>query len=334
MPLDFPNSPTGGQTYTGPGGVVWSWDGAKWVNGSTGVAALAPALNNIGRNLIHNPLMNISQRTGPFSTLGAYTLDRWQVNGSADTVTVTQLAFGDAGRAEIGDEAAANFMQNAFVGAAGAGAFTNILHRIEDVRRLAGKTVTVSFWAKAATGSPKLGINLLQNFGTGGSPSASVFALATGNAVTLSGAWVRYSTTIALPSVAGMTLGAAGHHTVLQLWCSSGATNNQVAGNIGVQSNTFQFWGVQLESGTAATILEKPDPRYDLSNCQRFASIFPVLVPALAAPSNIVFPVTMRGIPLVTGGGAGFTLANLSPSAVTISQTAAANQTLTFSADL
>lgn len=38
MALDFPNPPlTVGQTYTGPGGAIWSWDGTKWVQaGSSG----------------------------------------------------------------------------------------------------------------------------------------------------------------------------------------------------------------------------------------------------------------------------------------------------------
>ena len=30
--LDFPNSPTTGQIMTGPGGVGWKWDGAKWIS--------------------------------------------------------------------------------------------------------------------------------------------------------------------------------------------------------------------------------------------------------------------------------------------------------------
>jgi hypothetical protein len=56
----------------------------------------------------------------------------------------------------------------------------------------------------------------------------------------------------------------------LYFWLSSGATNNAIAGGIGVQSFTLLLWGVQLEIGGVATPLEKPDPRYDLSNCQRF----------------------------------------------------------------
>lgn len=36
MALDFPNSPTTGQTFSGPGNVTWSWDGVKWTSAVTG----------------------------------------------------------------------------------------------------------------------------------------------------------------------------------------------------------------------------------------------------------------------------------------------------------
>jgi hypothetical protein len=41
--LDFPTSPSVGQTYTS-GGIVWQWDGAKWVN-STGLAGAVSSWN-------------------------------------------------------------------------------------------------------------------------------------------------------------------------------------------------------------------------------------------------------------------------------------------------
>jgi hypothetical protein len=38
MALDFPNSPTTGQNFSGPLGVVWQWDAAKWIAlGSGGI---------------------------------------------------------------------------------------------------------------------------------------------------------------------------------------------------------------------------------------------------------------------------------------------------------
>ena len=35
MALDFPTSPTIGQSFTGPDGTVWTWDGVKWVGGAS-----------------------------------------------------------------------------------------------------------------------------------------------------------------------------------------------------------------------------------------------------------------------------------------------------------
>ena len=115
MALDFPNAPTNGQSFTAPNGVIWTWDGVKWVNG-TGVAtyapigspaftgdptaptpaygdndtsvattafvqaAVAPMTNNVGRNLIHNSLFNVAQRgAGPWSRAANIHLDRWQI---------------------------------------------------------------------------------------------------------------------------------------------------------------------------------------------------------------------------------------------------------------
>ncbi len=35
MPLDFPNNPTTNQQYTHPtSGIIWVWDGSKWVSGT------------------------------------------------------------------------------------------------------------------------------------------------------------------------------------------------------------------------------------------------------------------------------------------------------------
>ena len=83
--------------------------------------------------------------------------------------------------------------------------------------------------------------------------------------------WARYSLTFTVPSLSGKTLGTNGDsNTTLSLWFSSGANQSVRAGNIGVQSGSVSLWGVQLEIGSAATPLEKPDPRYDLANCQRF----------------------------------------------------------------
>jgi hypothetical protein len=291
-------------------------------------------LHDVGRNYIHNSMMAVAQRgAGPWSTFGTYTLDRWMTGGATDTVAFAQQSLADGFRAQLGDEEAAFALRNTFTGSAAAGACNYIAQKIENMRRLAGKTVTVSFWALCSAGTLKLGANFYQVFGTGGSPTGQVNI--NGQSVTINTVFTRYSLTFTLPSVSGLTLGTNNdHYTMLNFWFSSGATNNALAGNIGVQSGQVWIWGTQLELGPTATPLEKLDPQQDLAKAQRFYCTFAVNVPAVANASNLVFPVTMRGNPIVAGGGAGFATSNLSAAAVTISQTTAAAQTLTFSSDL
>jgi hypothetical protein len=95
------------------------------------------------------------------------------------------------------------------------------------------------------------------------------------------------------------------------LWYSSGATNSTNAGNIGVQSGTVLLWGVQLEIGSVATPLEKPDPQQDLAKCQRFYEVGS----RIYFSGNVVsgwpyyvtarFQVTKRAVPTMTLGDIG-----------------------------
>lgn len=270
--------------------------------------AVAPVANNVGRNVIHNSMFNVAQRgAGPWNTSGAYTADRWQLTTATDAASITRQALSDAHRTAIGDEAATYCLQNGFTGNAAAGAYHYIGQPLEDVRRLAGKTVTLSFWANA-TAALKLGINLMQAFGTGGSPSAPLWALATGASVTLATTFARYSATFAIPSIAGKTVGTNGNDgSTLAIFFSSGATNNALAGNVGVQSGTVNLWGVQLEIGSVATPFDYGgSPQQQLAECQRFfqTGYFSYGGPTAVAASGVgntgwVLVTTMRAAPSV-----------------------------------
>ena len=266
-------------------------------------AFVAPTFNDIGSNKLHNSMFNIAQRgAGPFTT-AVYTLDRWSASVVTDTISITQVTLADADRAAIGDEEAQFAFQNVFTGSAATSAFNAIFQRLENVRRLANKTITVSFWAKAASGSPNIGVSVDQNLGSGGSP-ANVFG--NGVAIVLSTTWTRYSTSFTFGSLSGLTVGTGGDTSAqLDFWFSSGATQATRAG-IGVQSATIQLWGVQLEIGSFASQLEKPDPRYDLSNCQRFYFAAGVLAASTGSTggqlyAQVSLPVQMRATPTVVG---------------------------------
>ena len=271
----------------------------------TNASLSSGAYGNVGRSYIHNGLFNVQQRgTLGWTTNAAYTADRWLIGFVNGTMSTSIFAASDGDRAAIGDEAAKWVLSTNWTGTSGAGDYTSLVQRIEDVRRLANKTVTLSFWA-IASASLKLGANLTQVFGTGGSPSASVGV--NGQSVTLSGAWARYSLTFAVPSVAGKTLGTAGNdHTQLAFWYSTGSGGAGASGNVGVQSGTINLWGVQLEIGNVTTPLEKPDLRYDLANCQRFYQIGMLRIwgPAGATAGNVLtanlLPVAMRATPTCT----------------------------------
>jgi len=276
----------------------------QYVDTAIGGTLAAPGAANIGRNLLHNPLFNVAQRgAGAWSAGPVYTLDRWQLTAFNDAASVNQQPLSDSQRAAIGDEAAAVCLYNVFTGNAAAGAYTVIQQKMEGVRRFGNKTATVSFWAFAASGTPKLGVSIDQFFGNGGSPSAAVFGA--GVAVTLSGTATRYSLTFTIPTTSGKTLGTSGDDwTGLSIWYSSGVTNAFRAGSIGVQAASIALWGVQLEIGGVATPLEKPDPRYDLANCQRFYQTSAATVYGYSSAGGqygyfLPFPTVMRASPTI-----------------------------------
>jgi hypothetical protein len=78
-----------------------------------------------------------------------------------------------------------------------------------------------------------------------------------------------------------------------------------------VQSTFIQLWGVQLEIGTVATPLEKPDPQQDLAKCQRFYQTYVVMMTAYQGASsgfNYFFPFStmMRAAPVIAFQGTSY----------------------------
>jgi hypothetical protein len=291
--------------YTDPSGPS-QWVPATNLPGPVGPAG-PPGVDGFGRSYIHNGLFNIQQRgLGPWTASLAYTADRWQQWFSGGSINTVINQHSDTARSQIGDEAAQYTLYTTFTGGAGASDGVTLSHLIEGVRRLAGKTVTVSFWAASNAGTPKLGISLDSIFGTGGSPSAVVVGV--GQSVTISTTWSRYTLTFTLASASGKILGTNNNdRTSLNFWYSAGTSWATASGSVGVQSSGIALWGVQLEVGILATPLEKPDPRYDLANCQRFYQVLDniTIVSIVGAGSfnssmtNISWPTRMRAVPTI-----------------------------------
>jgi hypothetical protein len=166
---------------------------------------------------------------------------------------------------------AATFCRVVTSGQSATGDYAIFSQVIEDVRTFANSTITISFWAKAASSTPKVAIEWVQRFGSGGSPSADVTAAAVGS-VTLSTSWARYSVTMSIPNINGKTIGTTANTSTLalNLWVSAGSTFNSRASSIGIQNNTFDFWGVQVERGSVATPFEQRPIGTELALCQRY----------------------------------------------------------------
>jgi len=247
---------------------------ASDINDTNGTINLIGQTNNFyaAKNKIINGDFRFNQRSFTSNTTtGSYNFDRFLQQNSGGTFTVTPQTF-TAGTAPVTGYESINFLRGITATQSAAGDYAIFSQRVEDVRTFANSTAVVSFWAKANTGTPKIGIELSQNFGSGGSPSTAVSTPL--GAVTLTTSWARYSVSVTVPSVSGKTIGTTANTSYLELnlWTSSGATNATRASSIGIQNFTADVWGIQLESGSTATAFQTATGNIsgELAACQRY----------------------------------------------------------------
>jgi hypothetical protein len=244
-----------------------------------------------GKNKVINGDMNIWQRGTTFTSpaAGAFTADRWAyVKDGTGTCTVSQQTF-TPGAAPVAGYESTFFLRNAGTALGNSNDF-DIRQRIEDVRTLAGQTVTVSFYAKADS-ARTLTLFVGQDFGSGG--SSTVYPLG-GQTYTLSTAWTRYSTTFTMTSVSGKTIGTSS--SVFLLFRNAASA-----------TLVFDLWGVQLEAGSVATAFQTATGTLqgELAACQRYyfrtsgTAAYQALAATVANTSTSALavwylPVTMR----------------------------------------
>jgi hypothetical protein len=305
-------------TYsTAPARLAVGLDGETIVADSSTSTGLRYGANfAAGKNKIINGDFGINQRAFTSTTVNeTFGFDRFRVGLSGGTVTYSAQTF-TPGAAPVSGYEATNFARLVSASQSSASNYAALLTKIEDVRTFAGQTVTLSFWAKASTGTPNIGASLAQGFGSGGSSQVTTLPTVSVQAITSS--WARYSFTIANPSISGKTIGT-GSNVEVQMWTSVGTT---VSGAgfpaVGLQNVTIDIWGVQLEAGSVATAFQTATGTIqgELAACQRYyylhASGNNVNIGAggyynanLFAAS-VSFPVSMRIAPslvYVTGTG-------------------------------
>lgn len=227
--------------------------GYKLTNMAPGVSASEAARVDQAyparKNLIVNSKFDFATYSDGASSLltGNYpstNMDRWHEVSPISSLVTSRGSFA-LGQTDVPDNP-----RYYMIAAAGTGgnpaSFTRLSQVIQDVTRIAGSPTTLTFWAKATSGTPKLAIEYVQYFGTGGTPSSSVTAIGV-TLLTLSTTWTKYTVNVTQASITGKTLGTnEDHATILNFWFGAGATFNARTGSIGAQTATFHIANVAL----------------------------------------------------------------------------------------
>ena len=239
-----------------------------------------------GKNAIINGDFGVWQRGTSFASpaSAAFTSDRWSVvyDGTGATRTISQQTF-TPGTAPVAGYEGRYFYRFAQSVAGTGGSYNLFQNRMEQVQTFAGQTVTISFWGKAAASTTIVKLNLEQDFGSGGSPSAAVSTDIASTNFTLTTSWQRFSVTTTVPSISGKTIGTTTPgYLGLRVWIPVNSTF------------TIDIWGVQVEAGSVATAFQTATGTLqgELAACQRYyqKSYGQGVAPATAATtSGLVF---------------------------------------------
>jgi hypothetical protein len=262
-------------------------------------------VQRLGQNYIINGNMDFWQRG---TSLGAgtgnrYLADRFLSASNNSTIAPSQQLF------TVGQTAVPNnprfFHRSVVVSSAGVGNNANLQQRLENVAELSGKTITLSFWAKADSTKP-ISIEFAQVFD---SATPNVFGIGV-QKINLTSSWQRFTRTVTLPSVTGATLGA-NNFFAFNLWFDAGSNFNSRTDSLGQQSGTFDIAQVKLEEGSVATpfTLAGGTIAGELVACQRFYEVGEATFTSTPARDSVYlavpFKVSKRGTPAVTRTGNG-----------------------------
>ena len=210
-------------------------------------------------NVVINGDFRIAQRGDITFNSTGYTFDRWRLfpGGGGNAAEVTRSEFSLGQTAVAGEPRYYITLNRTSVDTSGDAYLT---HKIESVRTLAGQTCTVSYWARASVPVTQgnFRVRTIQDFGSGGSPSAN--NITNFDDPALSTAWQRFTSTITLPSISGLSLGTDGNDSLILRFLLVNAA--------GVAA--VDIANVKLEPGDIAGDYRPRPIGEELARCQRY----------------------------------------------------------------
>lgn len=217
-----------------------------------------------GRNRLINGNFDFWQRGTTGTTQGGeiYVADRWTVAALGCTHTANRGANLPAG----GAAPESRRFLNSVVSKTSAGSSAYVAQKIEGAVTLSDGEVTVSGFAYGPPGK-RIGVRLIQHFGTGGSPSAAI-SVELGTVAVTAASWTYFQLSARLPSVKGKTLGSNADSDFL--WLVVDLCAAAYGGVISGQNGEFGIAMMQLERGSRATAFDLRPLAQELQLCQRY----------------------------------------------------------------
>jgi hypothetical protein len=258
------------------------------------------------RNKLINGDFVIWQRNVTQTSNGYGSDDRWRNAHTGSTKTHSLQAFA-LGQTEIPGNPIW-FSRTVVSSVAGAGNIVYKSQAIENVIMLQGKTVTLTFYARADA-TRNIAVDFVQSFGSGG--SAVVDSIGA-RLIPLTTLWKKFTYTVQIPSIAGKTLGNGDHFTAVRFWFDAGSSFAAQSAGLGQQSGTFDIARVSLVEGDATLEDDPFTPRHsqqELALCQRYFVLQMAFCTATATGGGQLFgfpvfwPVTMRTTPTTALAG-------------------------------
>ena len=252
---------------------------------STGSALDANADPNftyhaLSRQALINGNFDIWQRAiTSNSYVGVLTCDRFGMYGTADGGTYPTLT--QSRQVVTPEELPGSFYHfrlapNGAGTSLGANSLLELFQKIENGARLlagSGKQVTLSFMARSSITGKKIGCELGQNYGTGGTPTAG--ETINGESWTLTSTWTRYSHTFTTNTLSGKTFGTDNNDFLaIEIWFQWGASQKTRVGAATAEdfvgSGTIDIAQIQLCAGSAALPFQPKSFSDELEVCQRY----------------------------------------------------------------